>query len=163
MSENPAHKDLDSLQVDEKAKSWIAEKVEEELRRLESVGAKAIPLDVKNYSVMLDEDTDTVVNRIELMTSFDFDHVQQILLSAVQPYPYDKNLMFVYLVILTPLPHPMLIPYLFAPKVVGKNLLPRADGLVENTLKRWTFINDKLKRSDTVVREFQEIEEEATK
>ncbi|WBW71554.1 Schizosaccharomyces specific protein [Schizosaccharomyces osmophilus] len=158
MSVNSSQTDSNTVQVDEQAKTWIQGKVEEELKRLESIGAKAVPLTVKNYSVILDENTDTVMNRIELKTSFDFNHVQQILLSPAQPYPHDSNLKFLYLVILTNLPHPMLIPYLFTPKVVGKNLLPRADGLVENTLKRWIFINEKLQRADHVVREYQDVE-----
>ncbi|EPY50532.1 hypothetical protein SPOG_01288 [Schizosaccharomyces cryophilus OY26] len=158
MSANSTQTNSNSVQVDEQARTWIQGKVEEELKRLESIGAKAVPLTAKNYSVILDENTDTVMNRIELKTSFDFNHVHQILLSPVQPYPYNSNLKFLYLVILTSLPHPMLIPYLFAPKVVGKNLLPRADGLIENTLKRWIFINEKLQRADHVVREFQDVE-----
>ncbi|EEB07242.1 hypothetical protein SJAG_02327 [Schizosaccharomyces japonicus yFS275] len=149
--------DTDNFTLDLVAKEWMAKKIAEEIERLKKQGAKAVPLTVKNTSVVLDEDTDTVINRIELNTSFDFSRIEQIMLSPPQLYPHNANLQFVFVLCFTCLPHPLIIPYLYAPKLVGKNLLPRADGLVENTLKRWAFINDKMERADHVIHEFQDV------
>lgn len=60
-------------------KDWVQLKVDEEVSRIVGLGQRAIRLSVKNCAIV--RQTKDVVNRVEVDTGFDFDRVNQILLS----------------------------------------------------------------------------------
>jgi hypothetical protein len=62
-------------------KSWIQQEVEQEKAALQSRGAKAISLRVKNCSIAIDSSkpkAPTAVNRVEIDTGFNFELLEQV-------------------------------------------------------------------------------------
>jgi hypothetical protein len=98
------------------------------------------------------EDGD-VWNRVEMVTSMDFNKVVQILLAPAEPCPAKKDTQFVTVLLFTEslteaqegkMPTPMVVPYVYSTKV-------------QNSLRYWRFVNSRLEYSDHEVEGFEDL------
>lgn len=111
-----------SMEVDqesESAKTWIKEKVDEEVARIRATGTSIEPLAAKNFGIVVDlsRKKATAINRIEINSNLDFKKVQQIMVSAGIPYPHKENYEYVNVLLFSENAEtPMLVPYLYDTK-----------------------------------------------
>ncbi|KAF0694575.1 Aste57867_14563 [Aphanomyces stellatus] len=126
---------------EQRVAAWIKKQHEKELARLQSAGAKAIPLKVKNMAIVR-EDDGVVLNRVEVDTSFSMDKIEQILVAEeTTRVPSKKDYVYVNVLLLPKGPKPtaapvaLVMPYVYDTTVSG------------NTLNQWVFINNKMERS----------------
>eukprot|EP00928_Gymnodinium_smaydae_P013800 TRINITY_DN15007_c0_g1_i1.p1 TRINITY_DN15007_c0_g1~~TRINITY_DN15007_c0_g1_i1.p1 ORF type:complete len:204 (+),score=50.84 TRINITY_DN15007_c0_g1_i1:57-668(+) len=119
-----------------KVKEWVKGELDKEVARVEACGQKILRLAVKNCSVVR-PDKNSVINRVEIDTTFDFDAVQQIMLSDAMPCPLEekKGFSLRFVVLSTGKPIVMILPYLYDTSMAG------------NSLREWSLINNKLKSS----------------
>eukprot|EP00741_Cyanophora_paradoxa_P022160 tig00021435_g21392.t1 len=122
------------MEPEELVRCWIKDQVDKEQMRVEAQGSRLIPMPVKNMGIV--REGPRVVNRIEIDTAFDFDKVQQILLSDPIPCPLKPGSNYVHVLLFTEKPIPLLLPYVYDTKVASNN--PLTD---------WVFLNKQLKRS----------------
>ncbi len=135
------------------AKQFCAEKVKLEVENLKQKGARTIPMNVKNFSQVLEveslEDGEkyTVLNRIELDTSFDFKKIQQVMISSSVDVPDREGFKFCTVLLFTDKPIPLLVPYVYLESLPVEN---RTDK-VQNPLDTWLFVNNKFETVRQVI------------
>jgi hypothetical protein len=112
---------------------WMQQQVEQEIKVIESKGAKAIPIPVKNCGI-LHEKEHLIVNRVEVNTGFNFDKVQRLMLTDPIPCPVRTGYWYVSVLLFTDKPVPLILPYTYE-----KNK--------HNKLAEWVFINNNMARS----------------
>eukprot|EP00761_Pharyngomonas_kirbyi_P003338 gb/GECH01003342.1/.p1 GENE.gb/GECH01003342.1/~~gb/GECH01003342.1/.p1 ORF type:complete len:179 (+),score=55.41 gb/GECH01003342.1/:1-537(+) len=120
---------------------WMNSQLDNEKQRLQSQGTKVLPAPVKNTGVV--KESKRVVNRVEFNTAFDFDKIQQILVSDPIPCPMRPNHQYVHVVLITG-GMPLIFPYLFPHDRM-------------NQLTDWVFINNQFKRSRHKVNRFSRV------
>ena len=81
----------------------------------------------------------------ECDTGFDFDKVQQIMVSEAVACPVKADYWYVHVLCFTSQPLPLILPYLFF-NVGGRN-----------TLRDWLFVNNKMVESRHQVKEFKTV------
>ena len=94
----------------------------------------------------LGQDGATIVNRVECDTTFDFNKVTMLLLSAETECWIKQGYSYVNVVLFTEKPVPLLLPYLF-------DKLHQPD----NTLQEWAFINKNLEKARHRVGDLTEV------
>jgi hypothetical protein len=73
-----------------------------------------------------------IINRVEMDTRFDFEKIQQILLSDPIDCPYKEGYVYINVLLFTDKPLPIIIPYLYQKDKANKLtewLLINADGI----------------------------------
>ena len=127
--------------------SWIRLQSEAEVKRLKQNGVeRVLPIDCSAFYTC--DSGVHVANQVELITSYDFDNVCQILVSEPQPCPVKEHFAHVHVVLQTD-KHPLatlciLVPYLYDTRNCKRN-----------TLKNWVFINSAGKQSRHRVDQFE--------
>ncbi|BFZ61650.1 hypothetical protein YB2330_002723 [Saitoella coloradoensis] len=131
---------------DSQAASFIDHQVSLESDRITAAGARAIPLPVKNFGILLDSDPSDpdfplqkdpiktqsrkqakmgldVCNRVEVGTGMDMAKIAQIMISPPIEYPGRAGWKYVHVLCFTAASNTMalLIPYLYAPFMVIKD------------------------------------------
>eukprot|EP01133_Synstelium_polycarpum_P013249 gene13249-15569_t len=68
---------------------WMKEQLNIEIKRIKTQGATCVALEVKNTGTVKDDGL--VINRLEVKTVFDFDNVQNIMVSDSVECPHKKG------------------------------------------------------------------------
>jgi hypothetical protein len=128
-----------SGEAEENVASWIVVQSAAEVKRLKQNGVERV-LPIACSAFCTQDSGVHVTNQIELITSYDFDNVCQILVSEPQPCPVKEHFEHVHVVLQTdtqPLATLcLLVPYLYDTRNCKRN-----------TLKNWVFINSAGKQS----------------
>jgi hypothetical protein len=147
--------------------AWLDREKEAERTRLSGMGARVLPLRVRNMGIVWEEPGRVeradgsvpegppaaaggplrCVNRVELDTTYDFAKIKTVLVSEPRACPIAsrEGWKFVHVVLLSRGPVGLLLPYLYNPRLhefVGErgDPSPRAP----NDLRSWLFVNSRL-------------------
>ena len=124
----------EEYEIEQEVKIFVQAQVAAEVARAEGLGQKTVALTVKNCGVVYREDGG-IDNRVEVDTGFNFDSVQQLLLSPSQEIPCKPGYALRFVILSTGKPIVLLLPYCYQAGVSG------------NTLQHWEFINRSLTSS----------------
>ncbi|TPX42982.1 hypothetical protein SeLEV6574_g05303 [Synchytrium endobioticum] len=164
---------------------WLLITVKAEEQRLRRTGATPLLLTTKNFTMITELGTPSrIVNKVELDTGFDFDKINQILVSDPLPYPHDPEWLYVHVLLITTptsaakpntTQFPLIMPYLYKPVITiadaslthitppepsaatkRKNLKAASarPTILRNELRDWLLVNNHGKTSRHVVHEF---------
>ncbi|KAK5583944.1 hypothetical protein RB653_005550 [Dictyostelium firmibasis] len=122
---------------------WMKDQLNKEKRRINRMGSKSIPVDVKNAGI-IKEENGVILNRLELNTSFDFDKVGQIMVSESIECPVKKGYNYITVLLFANNPIPLIVPYIYL-----------KDG--QNKLTDWLFINNQFSRSRHSINEYKDV------
>mmetsp|Transcript_22036 Transcript_22036/g.30769 ORF Transcript_22036/g.30769 Transcript_22036/m.30769 type:complete len:156 (+) Transcript_22036:163-630(+) len=123
----------DALFENQQLIEWIKQQVDAEVARIKQQKNNAIPLNVvKAYT---SREKRKIINNVEFDTAFDFEKVQQIMVSEQEIVcPIKDQCFYVNVLLFTDKPLPLIFGYLF---VRNK----------KNKLTEWKFINIKGKKT----------------
>eukprot|EP00929_Paragymnodinium_shiwhaense_P084629 TRINITY_DN45267_c0_g2_i1.p1 TRINITY_DN45267_c0_g2~~TRINITY_DN45267_c0_g2_i1.p1 ORF type:complete len:216 (-),score=75.19 TRINITY_DN45267_c0_g2_i1:248-895(-) len=144
--------DAEELELMKQLKAWAGELLAAEIARVEACGQRIQKLAVKNCGIVR-PDSGSLINRVEVETEFDFDVVQQIMLSEPSACPLDakKGFYLRFVVLYTGKPTLLILPYLYDAAVVG------------TSLQDWEFVNKNMQSSRHHVDSFVDAAEEEEK
>ncbi|EGC34112.1 hypothetical protein DICPUDRAFT_12102, partial [Dictyostelium purpureum] len=128
--------------IEKKVVAWMKEQVNNEKKRIISLGSKSILVDVKNAGIVKEDNK--IINRMELNTSFDFNKVTQIMVSDSIECPMKKGYYYMNVLLFANNPIPLLVPYIYLKST-------------ENKLNDWLFINNQFQRSQHRINEFKDV------
>ena len=134
---------------------WMNEQVRQEAADITARGCRALPMEVQKIVVEREkadvgetEDGEAemiVTNVLSIDTNFDFDRIQQIVVSDPPVVcPISPDLHYVNIGCLTEKPLPLMLPFVFRPDSA-------------NHMDRWCFINATGKRSVHAIQHFQPV------
>lgn len=134
-------------EAEEEVAAWIAEQSAAEVKRLKQNGVERV-LPIACAAFCTQDSGVHVTNHVELITSYDFDNVRQILVSEPRPCPVKEHFAHVHVVLQTD-KHSLatlciLLPYLYDTRSSARN-----------TLKNWAFVNSAGKESRHRVDQFE--------
>jgi len=138
---------------------------------LSAKGARTIPMAVKNFSQILEiipppssgpqttqqKPNITIVNRMELDTSFDFEKIQQVMVSEAQPIPERDGFKFCSVLLFTDKPVPLLVPYVFLECISLDDSTGRKGEKIKNPLDTWLLVNNKFQSTRHHVAAFEPV------
>ena len=127
----------EEYEIEQELKVFVDAAVDAEVVRAEGLGQRTIRLTAKNCGVVFRDGG--VTNRVEVDTGFNFDTVQEILLSPAVAIPCKRGYALRFVVLSTGKPVVLLLPYVYQIDVEG------------NTLQKWEFINKSLMSSHHTV------------
>ncbi|KAK3809945.1 MAG: hypothetical protein J3Q66DRAFT_351697 [Benniella sp.] len=173
---------MDVSQETTDAKTWIKERVDQEVARIRATGTSIEPLTAKNFGIVvnLSRKKATAINRIEIDSTVDFKNVQQIMVSAGVPYPHKEGYEYVNVLLFVESMDstPMLVPYLYDTKLktqepvendnqelpmeVSSSSTGSSDNQrpwinVKNNLTEWLLVNAQNARARHRIDEFHDI------
>eukprot|EP00026_Physarum_polycephalum_P016663 Phypoly_transcript_17625.p1 GENE.Phypoly_transcript_17625~~Phypoly_transcript_17625.p1 ORF type:complete len:165 (+),score=29.89 Phypoly_transcript_17625:297-791(+) len=122
---------------------WMDMMLQTELKRIREAGSNAIPVPVKNVGIIREDNK--VINRIEANTAFDFDKIQQLMVSDPTPCPHKADFSYANVLLFTDKPVPIIFPYMYSTATPNK-------------LKSWLFVNNSLQQSRHQVKKFRGVE-----
>lgn len=130
----------EEYEIETELKDWCGEMCDKECERAEAMGQRTLKLTVKNCGLVTKDNKRW--NRVEVDTGFDFDKVQQILLSPPVEIPskIKQGFCLRFVILATGKPIVLLLPYVYETKAVQGS-----------PLQHWEFINNDLKSSHHVV------------
>lgn len=120
---------------------WMATQSAAEVERLKAFGQQVLLLRVKNVGVVIENVPEPdrkagkmrrdVANRVEVDTAFDFDRINQLMVSDPVPCPVKSGYCFVHVVLTVDAraAPPLLLGYLYD------------GGIAANDLRSWLFVN----------------------
>ncbi|KAI9301532.1 hypothetical protein BJ944DRAFT_271359 [Cunninghamella echinulata] len=158
---------VNDAEIDQTAKTWIIEQVENEVKRIRDVGSSVIPLKILNCGVVanFDHKKPFAINRIELDTNIDISKIEQVMVSPAITYPHKSNFYYVNLILVTKKPIPFIIPYLYhdnlkvtqPEKEENGKKVPSKDVILKNEMKEFLFINKKGIRGRFSIHEYHDV------
>ncbi|KAM9968038.1 hypothetical protein ACTFIW_002469 [Dictyostelium discoideum] len=122
---------------------WMKDQLNKEKRRINRMGSKSIPVDVKNAGI-IKEENGVILNRMELNTNFDFDKVSQIMVSESTECPVKKGYHYITVLLFANNPTPLIVPYIYFNDT-------------QNKLTDWLFINNQFSRSRHTINEYKDV------
>ncbi|KAI9008413.1 hypothetical protein BC832DRAFT_423677 [Gaertneriomyces semiglobifer] len=155
------------VEVDEESKQKLSDRIAKEAARLKDLKLVPLVLSVKNYGVV--RHNNSLINRIEVDTGFDFGLIKQIMYSEPVPCDWKPGFNYVHLILLaetastTAMSHPILIPYIYPttllpdPDTTNTKSSSSSSGStkpIKNDLKEWLLVNAKGARVRHSVNEF---------
>ncbi|CAO3652974.1 unnamed protein product [Cunninghamella echinulata] len=158
---------VNDAEIDQTAKSWIIEQVENEVKRIRDVGSSVLPLKILNCGVVanFDHKKPFAINRIELDTDIDISKIEQVMVSPAITYPHKSNFYYVNLISVTKNPIPLIVPYLYhdnlkvtqPEKEENGKKTPSKDVILKNEMKEFLFINKKGIRGRFSIHEYHDV------
>ena len=127
----------EEYEVETAVKAWVDAQVDAEVARAEGLGQRTIKLTVKNCGLVFRDGA--VENRVEVDTGFNFDTVEQIMLSPPVDVPCKRGYALRFVILSSGKPIVLLLPYVYEL------------GVAKHTLQRWEFVNKALASSHHVV------------
>eukprot|EP00002_Diphylleia_rotans_P025290 TRINITY_DN4997_c0_g7_i1.p1 TRINITY_DN4997_c0_g7~~TRINITY_DN4997_c0_g7_i1.p1 ORF type:complete len:145 (-),score=35.38 TRINITY_DN4997_c0_g7_i1:76-510(-) len=127
----------------EELKKWVKEQIDAEVSRIKAAGSMAIPLSVKNMSIV--RENKKVFNRLEVETAFDFDQIIQIMVSDPVACPLKTGNSYCHVLLFKDMQKPpIILPYIYQPTK-------------SNKLNEWIIINQAMKRTILHVNSFRKL------
>lgn len=137
---NKGEMEEQEAEVETHVKDWMQIKLQEAIKKLRVINPMVIEMPVKNMGIVVDGND--IWNRIEVNTGFDFDTIDQVMVSeAMESCPLKKN--YVYVTVLLAKPTPcrgsaiLALPFMYD-----------LSSFAGNDLQKWILINNKLKRTE---------------
>eukprot|EP00628_Pelagophyceae_sp_CCMP2097_P014442 CAMPEP_0206825404 /NCGR_PEP_ID=MMETSP0975-20121206/14325_1 /ASSEMBLY_ACC=CAM_ASM_000399 /TAXON_ID=483370 /ORGANISM="non described non described, Strain CCMP2097" /LENGTH=152 /DNA_ID=CAMNT_0054367695 /DNA_START=54 /DNA_END=509 /DNA_ORIENTATION=+ len=119
-------------EVETELACWVKVQTDAEVARATAQGGRILRLSSKNCGIVRDaDDGGRIRNRIEVDTGFNFDKVQQILLSDAMPIPTKPGFELRFLILSTGQPLVLLVPYVYDAGIVKPD-----------DMRNWEFINN---------------------